>query len=83
MEDSELTKSRIIRSATSSLGKSLQQTRHKLGVDLDTVCRDTNISVSSIDHLELGHSKKLTHAVKLALYYNRKIRIELVEPDCE
>ena len=77
MSNAELTKSRIIKSASSSLGSSLQKTRHQLGFDLDTVNRNTNIPIPSI---ELGLSHKLTHAIKLALFYNREIRIELVEP---
>ena len=81
METIELTKSRIIRNASSNLGNSLRETRHQLGFDLATVTRNTNIPVKSIDYIELGLSKKLTHAVKLALYYNRTIRIELVNPD--
>ena len=80
MSNAELTKSRIIKSASSSLGSSLQKTRHQLGFDLDTVNRNTNIPIPSIDRLELGLSHKLTHAIKLALFYNREIRIELVEP---
>ena len=80
MSNAELTKSRIIKSASSSLGRSLQKTRHQLGFDLDTVNRNTNIPIPSIDRLELGLSHKLTHAIKLALFYNREIRIELVEP---
>lgn len=81
MNTTELTKSLIIRSASSSLGKALQRTRHELGFDLKTVNKETNIPIASIDHLELGLSRKLNHAVKLALYYNRTIRIELVDPD--
>lgn len=81
MNNAELTKTRIIKSASSSLGTSLQKTRHQLGFDLDTVNQNTNIPVPSIDKLELGLSHKLNHAIKLALFYNREIHIELVEPD--
>lgn len=81
MNTAELTKSKIIKSASSSLGASLQKTRHQLGFDLDTVTNNTNIPVPSIDRLELGLSHKLNHAIKLALFYNREIRIELVEPE--
>ena len=52
MSNAELTKSRIIKSASSSLGSSLQKTRHQLGFDLDTVNRNTNIPIPSIDRLE-------------------------------
>ena len=51
MSNAELTKSRIIKSASSSLGSSLQKTRHQLGFDLDTVNRNTNIPIPSIDRL--------------------------------
>lgn len=80
MNNAELTKSQIIKSASSSLGSSLQQTRRKLGFDLNTVMQNTNIPIPLIDRLELGISNKLNLAVKLALFYNKEIRIELVEP---
>lgn len=80
MNNAELTKSQIIKSASASLGTSLQKTRRQLGFDLTTVTRNTHIPIPSIDRLELGLSHKLNHAVKLALFYNREIRIELVEP---
>lgn len=80
MSNKELTKSKIIRAAAQSLGISLQQKRRELGLGLANLSQDTNIPMSSIDKLELGLSNKLNHAVKLALYYNCEIKIELVSP---
>ncbi len=78
MSEEELTKSYIIRTAAQSLGISLQQRRRELGLGLDSLSQETNIPISSIDKLELGLSNKLNHAIKLALYYNCEIKIELV-----
>lgn len=79
MKNKELTKSQIIRSAALSFGSSLQQKRRELSLRLDNLSEDTNIPISSIDKMELGLSHKLNHAIKLALYYNCEIKIELVK----
>ena len=79
MSNKELTKSKIIRTAAQSLGTSLQQKRRELGLGLANLSQDTNIPISSIDKMELGLSHKLNHAIKLALYYNCEIKIELVK----
>lgn len=77
----KLTKSHIIKKAQHSLGYSLQQTRHRLGFDLETVTKQTHISAHDIDLLEIGKSRRIHHVVKLALFYNCEIEIILTRPN--
>lgn len=80
MSRSGLTKTLILQKAQHSLGHSLQKTRHRLGFDLKTVTEQTHISAHDIDLLEIGKSRHITHAIKLALFYNCEIQINLKHP---
>lgn len=75
-----LTKSYILKNAQYSLGQSLQRMRRRRGFDLQTVTENTHIPTHDIDLIEIGKSRRLHHAVKLALYYGCEIKIELINP---
>lgn len=62
-----------------AIGLELWLERRRRGINLHSLSQRLKITPKEIDKLELGRGISITVLVKLLQFYNKKIKVELVE----
>ncbi len=69
----------INRVLTKPLGFALWQERCKRGLRLNSIQKQTDIPLKLLDRIELGKSVPPSFIKKLLIFYNKNIKIELID----
>lgn len=70
-----LNKSQILHNLKLAIGEELFRQRQKQGLSLKELSKLTNINQDSLDAAETGRGTRLSLLLKLALFYDKDIKI--------